>query len=83
MFIQNDHFFVSLFEPEGSGTIVFNWLKLKVEIDVKHSQYDWGDVPLTIGNVEKYPTVNVIYSWIPLKWNCQGIRINVFLYKND
>ena len=81
MNIENNIFFVSLFNPDSSGTILFYGNKIKIEINVKHSIYDWGDVPLTLFNIEKYPTKTVIYNWIPIRWRCQGIRINIFINK--
>lgn len=78
MNISNPNFFVSLFNSCSSGTAEFRFKRLKIEVDVKHSEYDWGRVPLTLWSIEKYPTTTVIFNWIPVKHGCQGIRINLF-----
>lgn len=83
MTISNSFFFLSLFNPDSSGTMSFNFRNIKVELDVKHSEYDWGEVPLSLLNFEYYPKTIVIYNWIPIRWKCQGIRINIFLRKES
>ena len=83
MNISNSYFFVSLFNPEASGTVLIKFKRIKIECHVKHSINDWKDVPLTLGQVENFRDKTVIFNWIPVGWRCQGIRINIFFYKKD
>ena len=80
MHIENQHFFVSLFEPEGSGVAIFKFKKIKIELNVKHSIYDWKDVPLTLGVLESFKDKKVIFNWLPMPFGCLGWRVNIFLY---
>lgn len=78
MNISNSYFFLSLFNPKASGTFSFNFKNYKLEIDVKHSVRDWGQVKFythfeVLKNQTKYWEM-----FIPVKYKCQGLRI-IFL----
>lgn len=79
MTLSNNHFFISLF-GQGSGVLIFTFKKIKIELNIKHSLYDWEGVPLTIWEKESFKDKTVFFNWIPMPFGCVGWRINFFIY---